>query len=42
MVALNRLGDPREFANVCLFLASDASSFITGQTILVNGGMYMT
>lgn len=36
--ALRRIGQPEEVANVQLFLASDESSFITGATILVDGG----
>ena len=36
--ALERIGDPEEIAWPCLFLASDASSFITGQTLSVDGG----
>lgn len=38
---LARLGQPEEVANVIAFLASDAASFITGETIHVNGGLYM-
>jgi len=37
---LGRLGDPDEVANVALFLASDESSFITGQVITVDGGRF--
>ena len=36
---LNRLGQPSEIAELALFLASDKSSFITGQIIRVDGGM---
>jgi len=37
--ALKRVCDPEEVANVALFLSSNLSSFITGQTICVDGGM---
>ncbi len=40
-IALGRLGRPEEIANVVDFLASDEAAYITGQTISVNGGMYM-
>ena len=38
---LRRLGRPEEIASVIAFLCSDAASFVTGETILVNGGAYM-
>jgi 3-oxoacyl-[acyl-carrier protein] reductase len=38
---LRRLGKPEEIASVIAFLCSDAASFVTGETILVNGGSYM-
>lgn len=41
-IALGRLGTPDDIAQTCLFLASPAASYITGQTISVNGGMVMT
>ena len=40
--ALKRRGTPRDIAGVLLFLASDASGFVTGQTINVDGGWVMT
>ncbi|MFP4478248.1 MAG: beta-ketoacyl-ACP reductase [Candidatus Izemoplasmatales bacterium] len=39
MTMLKRLGQPEEVAKVALFLASDDASYITGQTLNVNGGM---
>ena len=40
-IPLNRLGAPQDIANTVAFLASDLAAFITGETIHVNGGMYM-
>ena len=36
-----RLGEPDDIANAALFLSSDLSSYINGETLHVNGGMYM-
>ena len=38
--SLKRLGEPRELADTIVWLASDRASYITGQTILVDGGVY--
>lgn len=38
---LNRLGTSEEVANTVIFLASDHASFITGETLHVNGGLYI-
>jgi 3-oxoacyl-[acyl-carrier protein] reductase len=38
--ALGRIGSPREFADAVVWLASERASYITGQTILVDGGAY--
>lgn len=40
-IPLNRLGDPADIAAAVTFLASPAAAYITGETINVNGGMYM-
>ncbi|OGP90831.1 MAG: 3-oxoacyl-[acyl-carrier-protein] reductase [Deltaproteobacteria bacterium RBG_16_47_11] len=41
MIPMERLGLPEDVAQAALFLASEASSYITGQVINVNGGIYM-
>jgi len=38
-IPLKRGGNPKDIANACVFLASDMSSYITGQTLSVDGGM---
>lgn len=40
-IPLKRIGKPQEVANVAVFLASDQSSYVTGDRILVMGGKYM-
>jgi NAD(P)-dependent dehydrogenase (short-subunit alcohol dehydrogenase family) len=41
MVPLGRAGTPDDIAATCAFLCSDAGSYITGQVVGVNGGMYI-
>ena len=41
-IALSRLGEPKEIAHAVSFLASEGASYITGETIHVNGGMFMS
>ena len=38
-IPLKRGGKPSDIGNVCVFLGSDMSSYITGQTLVVDGGM---
>ncbi len=40
-IPLKRIGEPEDVANVCLFLASELANYITGETINVNGGIYI-
>ena len=40
-IPLKRLGTPKDVANTCLFLASNLSDYITGETINVNGALYI-
>jgi len=40
-IPLSRLGDPEDIANAVAFLASPSASYITGETLHVNGGMFM-
>ena len=39
-IPLKRGGTPEDIANACVFLASDMSAYITGQTLSVDGGMF--
>lgn len=40
-IPMNRFGDPKDIAHAVIFLASDNAQYITGQSMHVNGGMYM-
>jgi NAD(P)-dependent dehydrogenase (short-subunit alcohol dehydrogenase family) len=41
-IPVGRLGEPHEIAGVCAFLASERAGYLTGQTIHLNGGQYIT
>jgi 3-oxoacyl-[acyl-carrier protein] reductase len=41
VIPMNRMGSPRDVANVCVFLASDDAAYISGQVIQVDGGLLM-
>ena len=38
---MDKFGLPKDVANIVIFLSSEAANYITGQTIHVNGGVYM-
>ena len=38
VIPMGRLGDPREIAGLALYLASDASSYMTGSLVVIDGG----
>lgn len=40
-IPLGKLGEPQHIADAVVFLASDKATYVTGQTLHVNGGMYM-
>ena len=40
-IPLNRLGETQDIANAVAFLVSDEASYITGETLHINGGLYM-
>jgi len=40
-IALQKMGKPEDVAKLCLFLASEESAYITGQTIAIDGGLVM-
>ena len=39
-IPLKRGGTPEDIANTCVYLASDLSSYMTGQVLHIDGGMY--
>ena len=40
-IPVNKMGNPQDIADLALFLASSKADYITGQTISVDGGLYM-
>ena len=40
-IPMNRIGNPKDLSSAIIFLASKESSYITGQTLHINGGLYM-
>ena len=40
-IPMRRIGEPKDIANAVLFLASDDTNYLTGQTLHINGGMAM-
>ena len=42
LIPVGRLGEPDEVARCVVFLAADEAGFITGSTLTVNGGQYLT
>ena len=40
-IPMNRIGTPKDLSSAIIFLASQESSYITGQTLHINGGLYM-
>ena len=40
-IPMQRFGEPDEIGDSVVFLASDSASYITGETLNVNGGMFM-
>ena len=41
-IPMDRFGSPNDIANAVIFLSSNLSDYITGETIHVNGGMYFS
>ncbi len=41
-ISLNKFGKPNDVANTIVFLSSNLSDYITGETIHINGGMYFS